>query len=98
MKTINTAIVAVLALIAIAAAPANAAAQSISAQIDSLLELPKIKKSDTGVMIYNITKDKVVYAEKADNLFRPASVQKLLCIITASFCSSSLSVFRVLLR
>ena len=66
MKTINTAIVAVLALIAIAAAPANAAAQSISAQIDSLLELPKIKKSDTGVMIYNITKDKVVYAEKAD--------------------------------
>lgn len=83
MKTINTAIVAVLALIAIAAAPANAAAQSISAQIDSMLELPKIKKSDTGVMIYNITKDKVVYAEKADNLFRPASVQKLLCIITA---------------
>lgn len=76
------AVMAVAAAVSLVAAT-GAAAQNVSARIMALLDSSSVKHSDTGVMIYNITKDKPVFGYKADNLYRPASIQKLLCVITA---------------
>lgn len=76
------AVMAVTAAVSLVAAT-GAAAQNASARIMALLDSSSVKHSDTGVMIYNITKDKPVFGYKADHLYRPASIQKLLCVITA---------------
>ncbi len=53
-------------------------------QLNTLLQSsPLLQTSDVGIVVYDLTDQKIVFEHQADHLYRPASVQKLLTTITA---------------
>lgn len=62
----------------------NAGAQNMKSEIDSLLKIGAMGRSSTGVVIYDLNTNEILYSHDADKLFRPASILKLLTGITAA--------------
>lgn len=56
---------------------------SLQSRIDALLEDDFLKTSEVGIVVYDLTADKPLYAYQDKKLYRPASVQKLITCITA---------------
>ncbi len=57
--------------------------QSMTADIDSLLDDPLFSRSQVAILVYDLDGDSVLYDHGGRQLMRPASVTKLLTAITA---------------
>lgn len=59
------------------------AQQKLSATLDQLLRDPMFETSHVGLMVYDLTADRPLYAHGHRQLLRPASTMKLLTAVTA---------------
>ncbi len=62
---------------------AAAAAGPLAGRLQQLMNAPVLKRSELGIVVYDLTAGKPVYSYQADKLFRPASIEKLITGITA---------------
>ena len=63
--------------------PITLVAQSgIKEKLDKLLEEEILKTSEVGISVYDLTDNKPLYTYQNTKLYRPASVQKLITVIT----------------
>jgi D-alanyl-D-alanine carboxypeptidase/D-alanyl-D-alanine-endopeptidase (penicillin-binding protein 4) len=58
--------------------PAN-----VTARLDRLMNEPLLKKTQLGLMVYDLTADSAIYCQGEKQTLRPASTMKLLTAITA---------------
>ena len=57
--------------------------ENVSARLDSLMNEPLLKKTQLGLMVYDLTADSVIYKQGERQTLRPASTMKLVTAITA---------------
>ena len=58
-------------------------AQTMATSIDRLMDDALLTSTDASVAVYDLTADTMLYCHRADKLCRPASVQKVLTVVTA---------------
>lgn len=58
-------------------------AQSLSQQLDSLLNDPMLKTSEVGITVFDLTTGKQLYQYQDEHLYRPASTEKIVTSVTA---------------
>ena len=57
--------------------------ENVTARLDSLMNEPLLKKTQLGLLIYDLTADSVIYKQGERQTLRPASTMKLVTAITA---------------
>ena len=57
--------------------------ENVTARLDSLMNEPLLKKTQLGLLIYDLTADSVLYKQGERQTLRPASTMKLVTAITA---------------
>ena len=57
--------------------------ENIIERLDHLMEEPLLKKTQLGLLVYDLTADSALYAQGAQQTLRPASTMKLITAITA---------------
>lgn len=58
-------------------------AQSLAQRLDSLLNNPLLKTSEVGITVFDLTEGKSLYRYQDENLYRPASTEKVITSVTA---------------
>ncbi|WP_321439103.1 D-alanyl-D-alanine carboxypeptidase/D-alanyl-D-alanine-endopeptidase [uncultured Bacteroides sp.] len=58
------------------------AQSGLKAKLNKLLKEDFLKTSEVGISIYDLTADKPLYTYQNNKLYRPASIQKLITVIT----------------
>ena len=57
--------------------------ENVTARLDSLMNEPLLKKTQLGLLIYDLTADSVIYKQGERQTLRPTSTMKLVTAITA---------------
>ena len=57
--------------------------ENVITRLDKLLDEPLLKKSQVGLMVYDLTADTIIFRYGERQTMRPASVMKLVTAITA---------------
>lgn len=58
-------------------------AQSLSRQLDALLDEEVLRTSEVGITVFDLTAGKSLYRYQDEKLYRPASTQKIITSVTA---------------
>lgn len=58
-------------------------AQSLAQRLDSLQNNPLLKTSEVGITVFDLTEGKSIYRYQDENLYRPASTEKVITSVTA---------------
>lgn len=58
-------------------------AQSLAQRLDSLLNNPLLMTSEVGITVFDLTEGKSLYRYQDENLYRPASTEKVITSVTA---------------
>ena len=57
--------------------------ENVTTRLDSLMNEPLLKKTQLGLMVYDLTADSAIYKQGEKQMLRPASTMKLVTAITA---------------
>ena len=57
--------------------------ENVTARLDRLMKEPLLKKTQLGLMVYDLTADSAIYCQGEKQTMRPASTMKLVTAITA---------------
>lgn len=57
--------------------------QSLTQRLDSLLKNPLLKTSEVGITVFDLTESKSLYRYQDEQLYRPASTEKVITSVTA---------------
>jgi D-alanyl-D-alanine carboxypeptidase/D-alanyl-D-alanine-endopeptidase (penicillin-binding protein 4) len=57
--------------------------ENVTARLDILMNEPLLKKTQLGLMVYDLTADSAIYCKGEKQTLRPASTMKLVTAITA---------------